>query len=567
MFSHDDVDDEPLRDAIKNMTIGDVKPEEVHEDNDQGGENSPSRPSTSMSPHVDENEEREIEQGGVDEVPDNRDQGVPQASNDESSPPMAPRRPLVRHGRISKDHPIDQVIGSPSRGVRTRSQRPKNKNIIGTKWVFRNKQDEHGVVVRNKARLVAKGFAQVEGLDFGETFAPVARLEAIRILLAYSSHHKIKLYQMDVKSAFLNGFINELVSVDQPPGFEDPRKPNHVYRLHKALYGLKQAPRAWYERLRDFLIMQGFKIGKVDMTLFTKDVNGDLFICQIYVDDIIFGCTNEKLSHEFGDMMSREFEMSMIGELNFFLGFQIKQVKGGIFIHQEKYCTDLLKKFKMGDCKPISTPMSTNEHLDADMDGKPVDQSTYRSMIGSLLYLTASRLDIMFSVCLCARFQAAPKESHLTAVKRILRIGLWYPKGAKLELLGYSDSDFAGYRVDRKSTSGGCHLLGRSLVSWSSKKQNCVALSTAEVEYIAAGACCAQILYMKQSLLDFGVVCGSVPLLCDNKSAAKIAKTPSNTLALSTLIFAITSCVIMRQKKFQKVMNFGQFCPHKVFPR
>ncbi|WVZ60555.1 hypothetical protein U9M48_010561 [Paspalum notatum var. saurae] len=517
MFSHDDVDDEPLRDAMKNMTVGDVKPEEVHEDNDQGGGNSPSRLSTSMSPHVDENKEREIEQGGVDEVPDNRDQGVPQASNDESSPPMAPRRPLVRHGRISKDHPIDQVIGSPSRGVRTRSrnlvsfcehysfvscveptcveealadpdwiiamqeelnnftrnevwvleERPKNKNIIGTKWVFRNKQDEHGVVVRNKARLVAKGFAQVEGLDFGETFAPVARLEAIRILLAYSSHHKIKLYQMDVKSAFLNGFINELVYVDRPPGFEDPRKPNHVYRLHKALYGLKQAPRAWYERLRDFLIMQGFKIGKVDMTPFTKDVNGDLFICQIYVDDIIFGCTNEKLSHEFGDMMSREFEMSMIGELNFFLGFQIKQVKGGIFIHQEKYCRDLLKKFKMGDCKPISTPMSTNEHLDADVEGKPVDQSTYRSMIGSLLYLTASRPDIMFSVCLCARFQAAPKESHLTAVKRILRylkhtpsIGLWYPEGAKLELLGYSDSDFAGYRVDRKSTSGGAICLG-----------------------------------------------------------------------------------------------------------
>ncbi|WVZ94220.1 hypothetical protein U9M48_040141 [Paspalum notatum var. saurae] len=536
-----------------------------------------------MSPHVDENEEREIEQGGVDEVPNNRDQGVPQASNDESSPPMAPRRPLVRHGRISKDHPIDQVIGSPSRGVRTCSrnlvlfcehysfvscveptcveealadldwiiamqeelnnfarnevwvlkERPKDKNIIGTKWVFRNKQDEHGVVVRNKARLVAKGFAQVEGLDFGETFAPVARFEAIRILLAYSSHHKIKLYQMDVKSAFLNGYINELVYVDQPPGFEDPRKPNHVYRLHKALYGLKQAPRAWYERLRDFLIMQGFKIGKVDMTLFTNDVNGDLFICQIYVDDIIFGCTNEKLSHEFGDMMSREFEMSMIGELNFFLGFQIKQVKGGIFIHQEKYCRDLLKKFKMGDCNPISTPTSMNEHLDADMDGKPVDQSTYRSMIGSLLYLTASRPDIMFSVCLCARFQAAPKESHLTAVKRILRylkhtpnIGLWYPEGAKLELLGYSDSDFAGYRVDRKSTSGGCHLLGRSLVSWSSKKQNRVALSTVEAEYIAAGACCAQILYMKQSLLDFGVVCGSVPLLCDNESAAKIAKNP-----------------------------------------
>ncbi|WVZ81605.1 LOW QUALITY PROTEIN: hypothetical protein U9M48_028960 [Paspalum notatum var. saurae] len=323
-------------------------------------------------------------------------------------------------------------------------ERPKDKNIIGTKWVFHNKQDEHGVVVRNKARLVAKGFAQVEGLDFGETFAPVARFEAIRILLAYSSHHKIKLYQMDVKSAFLNGYINELVYVDQPPGFEDPRKPNHVYKLNKALYGLKQAPRAWYERLRDFLIMQGFKIGKVDMTLFTKDINGNLFICQIYVDDIIFGCTNEKLSHELGDMISSLDFKSSKEEYS-----SIKKNTVEIFSRNSRWHSNVY------------------EHLDADVDGKPIDQSNYCSMIGSLLYLTASRPDIMFSVCLCSRFQAAPKESHLTAVKRILRylkhtpsIGLWYPKGAKLELLGYSDSDFYGYRVDRKSTSEGAICLG-----------------------------------------------------------------------------------------------------------
>ena len=231
--------------------------------------------------------------------------------------------------------------------------------------------------------------------------------------------------------------------------------------------------------------------------------------------------------------MAREFEMSMIGELNFFLGFQIKQLKEGTFIHQEKYTKDILKKFKMDDCKPIKTPMPTNGHLDLDEGGKSVDQTLYRSMIGSLLYLTASRPDIMFSVCMCARFQANPKESHISAVKRILRylkhtpsIGLWYPKGASFTLLGYSDSDFAGCRVDRKSTSGGCHLLGRSLVSWSSKKQNSVALSTAEAEYIAAGACCAQILYMKQSLLDYGVVLDRIPLLCDNESAVKIANNP-----------------------------------------
>ena len=171
--------------------------------------------------------------------------------------------------------------------------RPKNYNVIGTKWVFRNKQNEDGIVVRNKERLVAQGFTQVEGLDFGETFAPVARLEAIRILLAYACSHDIKLYQIDVKSVFLNGRISELVYVEQPPDFEDSKKPNHVYKLSKALYSLKQDPRAWYERLRDFLIFKGFKIGKVDTTLFTKSIGKDLFICQIYVDDIIFGSTNQ----------------------------------------------------------------------------------------------------------------------------------------------------------------------------------------------------------------------------------------------------------------------------------
>jgi hypothetical protein len=303
--------------------------------------------------------------------------------------------------------------------------------------------------------------------------------------------------------------------------------------LHKALYGLKQAPRAWYERLRDFLIEAGFKIGRVDNTLFIKIINNELFIYQIYVDDIIFGSTNLKVCKDFSDPMTREFEMSMIGELNFFLGFQIKQLMEGTFIHQEKYTNDILKKFKMDDCKPIKTPMPINGHLDLDEGGKSVDQKLYLSMIGSFLYLTASRPDTMFSVCMFARFQTNPKESHLIALKRILRylkytpsIGLWYPNGACFELLGYPDSDFAGCRVDRKSTSGGCYLLGRSLVAWSSKKQNSVALSTAEAEYSSVGACCAQILYMKQSLLDYGVVLDKVPLLCDNESAVKIANNP-----------------------------------------
>jgi hypothetical protein len=216
------------------------------------------------------------------------------------------------------------------------------QNVVGTKSVFRNKQDEHGVVTRNKARLVAKGYAQVAGLDFGETFAPIARLESIRVILAYAAQHSFKLFQMDVKSAFLNGPIKEEVYVEQPPGFEDDRYPNHVYKLSKGLYGLKQAPRAWYECLRDFLISNAFKVGKDDPTLFTKTCNGDLFVCQIYVDDIIFGSTNQKSCEEFSRVMKQKFYMSMMGELNYFLGFHVKQLKEGTFISQMKYTQDLL---------------------------------------------------------------------------------------------------------------------------------------------------------------------------------------------------------------------------------
>ena len=338
---------------------------------------------------------------------------------------------------------------------------------------------------------------------------------------------------MDVKSAFLNGPLSELVYVKQPPGFEDPKRPNHIYQLHKALYGLKQAPRAWYDHLTTFLNEKGFDKGLIDTTLVTKRVKGDLFVCQIYVDDIIFGSTNHACNVEFQNLMTKEFAMSMMGDLKFFLGFQVKQLRGGTFINQAKYIQDMLKRFDMMDAKPMKTPMPTNGQLDLDPNGKDVDQKVYRSMIGSLLYLCASRPDIMLSVCMCARFQSAPKESHYMAVKRILRylvytpnLGLWYPKGSSFKLVGYSDSDWAGDKVDRKSTSGSCQFLGRSLVSWSSKKQNCVFLSTAEAEYIAAGSCCAQLLWMRQTLMDYGVKYDKVPLLCDNESAIKIADNP-----------------------------------------
>jgi hypothetical protein len=222
--------------------------------------------------------------------------------------------------------------------------------------------------------------------------------------------------------------IKEEVYVEQPPSSKDSKYPNHVYKLSKALYGLKQAPRGWYECLQDFLITNGFKVGKADPTLFTKTIAKDLLICQIYVDDIIFGSTNKSSCEDFSRIMIQKFEMSMMGELKYFLGFQIKQLQDGTFINQTKYIQDMLKKFGMKYGKPIKTPMGTNGRLDLDTRGKSIDQKVYRSMIGSLLYLCASRPDIMLSVCMCARFLANPKEVHLRAIKRIMRYLVHTPK-------------------------------------------------------------------------------------------------------------------------------------------
>ncbi|KAJ9547256.1 hypothetical protein OSB04_019799 [Centaurea solstitialis] len=438
----------------------------------------------------------------------------------------------------TKDHPLSQVIVNISEGVKTRSTAnyclfscfvsqtepkkvsdalidpfwveamqdeltqfdrnqvwtlvplPNGKMAIGTKWVFRNKKDEQGVVVRNKARLVAQGYCQEEGIDYEETFAPVARLEAIRIFLAFAAHKGFKVFQMDVNSAFLNGKLKEEVYVKQPPSFESDKYPNHVYFLDKALYGLKQAPRAWYERLSIFLISNGFNRRTTDITLFYKKCDEDILL--------------------------KEFEMSMMGELTFFLG-QVKQSSEGIFINQSKYVNDLLKKYKLNDASPMRTPMAPNLKLHKDLSGPSVECKLYRGMIGSLLYLTATN----------------PKKSHLSSVKRILRylkknpsLGLWYPLNSPIDLVAYTDSDYGGCQVDRKSTSGSCQFLGGKLVCWSSKKQNCVSTSTTEAEYVAAASCCSQALWMQTQLRDYGYSIDKIPILRDSKIAIATSTNP-----------------------------------------
>ncbi|GJY31662.1 putative ribonuclease H-like domain-containing protein [Tanacetum coccineum] len=367
----------------------------------------------------------------------------------------------------------------------------KGKRAIGTKWVYRNKKDKRGIVVRNKARL------------------------------------------MDVKSAFLYGTIEEEVYVCQPPGFEDPQFPGKVYKVEKALYGLHQAPRAWYETLSTYLLENGFRRGTIDKTLFIKKDKGDILLVQVYVDDIIFGSTKNSLCVEFEQMMHKKFQMSSIGELTFFLGLQVMQKDDGIFISQDKYVADILKKFDFVTVKTASTPIETNKALLKDEEAEDVDVHLYRSMIGSLMYLTASRPDIMFAVCACARFQVTPKVSHLNAVKRIFRylkgqpkLGLWYPRDSPFDLEAFSDSDYAGASLDRKSITGGCQFLSKRLISWQCKKQTIVANSTTEAEYVAAANCCGQVLWIQNQMLDYGFNFMNTKIHIDNESTICIVKNP-----------------------------------------
>ncbi|GJU85661.1 putative ribonuclease H-like domain-containing protein [Tanacetum coccineum] len=343
---------------------------------------------------------------------------------------------------------------------------PLGKRAIGTKWVYRNKKDEIGIVIRNKPRLAAQGYTQEEGIDYDEVFAPVARIEAIRLFLAYASFKDFVVYHMDVKSAFLYGKIEKEVYVYQPAGLEDP-----------------------------------------DKTLFIKRVKSDILLVQVYVNDIIFGSIKKVLCTEFKKLMHKKFQMSSMGELAFFLVLQVTQKDDRIFISQDKYVDEILKKFRFSTVKIASTPMETSKPLMKDENAEDVDVQLYRSMIGSLMYLTSSRPDIIY-------LKGQPK------------LGLWYPEDSPFDLEAYSDSNYAGVSLDRKSTTGGCQFLGSRLISWQCKKQTIVANSTTEAEYVAATSCCGQVLWIQNQMLDYGYNFMNTKIFIDNESTICIVKNP-----------------------------------------
>nr|GEW93257.1 retrovirus-related Pol polyprotein from transposon TNT 1-94 [Tanacetum cinerariifolium]GEX19126.1 retrovirus-related Pol polyprotein from transposon TNT 1-94 [Tanacetum cinerariifolium] len=328
------------------------------------------------------------------------------------------------------------------------------------------------MVIRNKSRLVVRGYRQEEGIDFEESFAPVARMEAIRIFLAYGAHKSFTVFQTDVKTAFLHGTLKEDVYVCQPEGFIDADHPSHVFKLKKALYGLNQAPRAWYDELLMFLLQNHFFKGTIDPMLFIRCFDDDILV-------------------------------------------------------------NSLKKYGMESYDPVGTPMEIKDKFDLDQNGTSVDATKYRSMIGALMYLTSSRPNIVHATYLCAWYQAKPTEKHLKEVKRIFRYlrgtvntGLWYTKDSSFKLTRYSDADYAGCKDTFKSTFGEAQFLGEKLVSWSLKKQDCTALSTAKAENMSLSVCCAQVFWMRTQLTDYGFYFNKIPIYCDSKSAIAISCNP-----------------------------------------
>jgi histone deacetylase 1/2 len=412
----------------------------------------------------------------------------------------------------------------------------KGMNIIGCKWVYKVKRKADGSLDRYKARLVAKGFKQQYGIDYEDTFSPVVKAVTIRVVLSIAVSRGWSLKQLDVQNAFLHGYLDEEVYMQQPPGFEDKTKPQYVCRLDKALYGLKQAPRAWYSRLSAKLIKLGFQASKADTSLFFYSKGDVTIFILVYVDDIIVASSTEKATVALLQDLKEEFALKDLGELHYFLGIEVNKVHDGIILTQEKYATDLLKKVNMAECKPVTTPMSSSEKLSL-YEGTPLgpkDVTSYRSVVGALQYLTLTRPDIAFAVNKVCQYLHSPTTIHWEAVKRILRyikqctrLGLSIHKSRSTLVSAFSDADWAGNIDDRRSTGGFAVFLGSNLVSWSARKQPTVSRSSTESEYKAIANATAEVMWIQVLLYELKVDCPrAAKLWCDNVGAIYLSANP-----------------------------------------
>ncbi|XP_078160139.1 uncharacterized protein LOC144555617 [Carex rostrata] len=410
---------------------------------------------------------------------------------------------------------------------------PKGKKPVGCKWVYKIKYNSDGTVERYKARLVAKGFTQTYGIDYQETFAPVAKMNTVRILLSVATNLGWNLFQMDVKNAFLQGILEEEVYMTLPPGHKNISNPSMVCKLKKAIYGLKQSPRAWYAKLSFSLLKNNFIKSTADSSLFVKQSQNYIIIILVYVDDIIITGNNDEEINKVKLYLKNEFDIKDLGKLSYFLGIEIAHSSKGLFLSQRKYILDLLKETGKLGAKPVGTPMETNVKLGTESGELLLDIGQYQRLVGKLIYLTVTRPDITFAVSVISQFMHAPRTSHLSAIERILRYlkgtpgqGIWMRKNNTNDVVGFSDADWAG-SCDRKSTTGFCTFVGGNLVTWKSKKQNVVARSSAEAEYRAMASTASELIWIKQLLSDMKIEnAGAMKMFCDNQAARHIASNP-----------------------------------------
>ena len=404
---------------------------------------------------------------------------------------------------------------------------PKDKKAIGCKWVFKVKHNSDGSINRYKARLVAKGYAQTHGIDYEETFAPVAKMATVRGAIAVAAAKGWYLHQMDVKNAFLHGDLQEEVYMDQPPGFEDTGHTEYVCRLRKALYGLKQAPRAWHDKIAEYLVTIGFEMAYADHSLYVHKSDKGIVVITIYVDDLIVGGDSLTEIENVKSLLKQKFDMKDLGDLRYFLGIEVIRTDEGIWLSQRQYALDMLSKYGMADCKPISVPLDPNGKMSMDAGFALEDPTMYRKIVGSLIYITITRPDLSYSVGLESQFMQVPRKPHLDGVRRTLRYlratvdyALFYEAGVPVDVYGYTDADWAGSISDRRSTSGFMFSFGCATVTWSSKKQPTVPLSSTEAEYKGAIVAACEVAWLYKLLDDLGLhVMHKVVIYCDNLSS------------------------------------------------
>lgn len=409
----------------------------------------------------------------------------------------------------------------------------KDKKSVGCRWVFTIKYKSDGTIERYKARLVAKGYSQTHGVDYQETFAPVAKINSIRVLLSLAANHDWPLFQLDVKNAFLNGELEEEVYMDLPPGFNS-NGDNKVCLLKKSLYGLKQSPRAWFGRFTKAILNFGYKQAHSDHTLFFKRQHTGLTILIVYVDDIVLTGDDKTEIQSVKNKLAAEFELKDLGNLRYFLGMEVARNRTGISVSQRKYTLDLLKETGFLGSRPVDTPMDPSLKLETKAGDPPVDKGRYQRLVGKLIYLSYTRPDIAFAVSCVSQFMHSPSEIHMQAIHRVLKylkgtpgLGLLFKKNTHRGVELFTDADWAGSAEDRRSTSGYCTFVWGNLVTWRSKKQSVVARSSAEAELrsLALGIC--EGLWLKMFLEELGMKTdGPITNYCDNRAAISISHNP-----------------------------------------